>query len=62
MWLGGEDQETWLGYDGPDCKCEGQVKGFGVIACMWWTSLSKDFAPMDQGNNEEQAKLRSMNQ
>jgi hypothetical protein len=33
-----------------------------VIDRMWWTSLSKDFAPMDQGNNEEQAKLWSMNQ
>jgi hypothetical protein len=21
MWLGGEDQETWLGYDGLGCYC-----------------------------------------
>ena len=31
MWLGGEDQETWLGYDGPGCYCEGQVRGSGAI-------------------------------
>ena len=27
MWLYGEDQEIWLGFDGPSGQCEGQVKG-----------------------------------
>jgi len=57
MWLGGEDQETWLGYDGLGCKSKGQVGAFGARDRTWRTSLSKDFAPMDQGNNEEQEKL-----
>ena len=30
MWLGGEDQETWLCYNGPSYKCEGQVRVFGA--------------------------------
>jgi len=57
----GEDQETWLGYDGLGCKCEGQVEGFGATDSTWQRSLSKNLVPMDQGNGEEQAKLRSMN-
>ena len=31
MWLGGEDQETWLGYNGPGCYWEGQVRGSGAV-------------------------------
>jgi hypothetical protein len=31
MWLGGEDQEAWLGYEGPSCKCEGKAKGSGAM-------------------------------
>ena len=31
MWLGGEDQETRLGYDGLGCKCEGPRSD---ITCM----------------------------
>ena len=40
MWLGGEDQETWLGYKGLNCKCEGQARGSGVMdrhgSEQWW--------------------------
>ena len=44
---GGEDQDkTWL--DGPVASLK--------------VKLSDDLAPMDQGNNEEQVKLRLMNQ
>jgi len=61
VWLDGEDQDKalrwWTG-----CKCEGQVGGFEATNRMWRGSLSKDLAPMDQGNGEEQVKLRSMNQ
>ena len=43
---GGEDQDmTWL--DGPDASVKGK--------------LSDDFTPMDQSNDEEQVKSRSMN-
>jgi hypothetical protein len=31
MWLGGEDQETWLGYEGLGCYYQGQVRGSGVM-------------------------------
>jgi hypothetical protein len=59
MWLGGEDQDMawhrWI-----DCKCEEQVRGFGATHRMWWRSLSKDLAPMDKGNGEEQVTLRLM--
>lgn len=44
------------------CKCEGQVKGFGVMDRTWQRSLCKDLALMDRGNDEEQAKLQLMNQ
>ena len=58
---GGEDQgkalHRWTG-----CKCEGQVGGFEATNHMWRGSLSKDLAPMDQGNGEEQVQLRLMNQ
>ena len=61
VWLDGEDQDKalrrWTGY-----KCEGQVGSFEATNRMWRRSLSKDLAPMDQGNGEEQVKLRSMNQ
>jgi len=61
VWLDGEDQDKdlrrWTG-----CKCEGQVGGFEATNRMWRGSLSKDLAPMDQGNGEEQAQLRLMNQ
>ena len=57
----GEDQDKalcrWIG-----CKCEGQVRGVEATYRMWQGSLSKDLAPMDQGNSEEQVKLISMNQ
>jgi len=57
MWLGGEDQETWLGYDGPGYKSEGQVGGFSAMNRTWQRSLSKDLVPMYQGNSEKQEKL-----
>ena len=44
---GGEDQDkTWL--DGPIASVKDK--------------LSDDLAPIDRGNDEEQVKLRSMNQ
>jgi hypothetical protein len=44
---GGEDQDkTWL--DGPVASVKGK--------------LCDNVAPMDQGNNEEEVKSRSMNQ
>ena len=30
MWLGREHQETWIGYEGSGCLCEGQVRGSGA--------------------------------
>ena len=57
---GGEDQDkTWL--DRPVAKREGQVGGFGVMDRVA-VKLKQDLAPMDDGNGEEQVKLRSMNQ
>jgi hypothetical protein len=41
MWLCGEDQETWLGYYGPGCKCEGQVRGFGAMDHRWLRRASE---------------------
>lgn len=46
MWLGGKDEETRLGYDVPVSSMKGK---------------SLDLAPIDQSNDEEQAKLQSMN-
>jgi hypothetical protein len=61
MWLGGEDQDrAWHRLIG--CKYEGQVGGFGAMDRTWQRSLSKELAPMDKGNDEEQARLQSMNQ
>ena len=57
----GEDQDKAL-HQWTVCKCERQVGGFEVTNRMWRGSLSKDLAQMDQGNGEEQVKLRSMNQ
>jgi len=31
MWLGGEDQEARLGYEGLGCKCEAQARGSGAM-------------------------------
>ena len=31
MWLGGEDQEAKLDYEGPSCRGEGQARGSGVM-------------------------------
>ena len=43
------------------CKREGQVEGFRVMDRVA-VKLEQDLAPMDDGNGEEQAKSRSMNQ
>jgi hypothetical protein len=56
MWLGGKDQgKAWCRWT--SCKCEGQVRGFGVTHRMCRRSLSKDLAPMDKGNSEEQSDV-----
>jgi hypothetical protein len=31
MWLGGEDQETRLGYDGSGCSVKGKPRDFGAM-------------------------------
>ena len=57
---GGEDQDmTWL--DGPGCKREGQVEGFGAMDRVA-VKLEQDLALMDEGNGEKQVRSRSMNQ
>ena len=56
----GEDQDKAL-CQWTSCKCEGQVGGFEATNRMWRGNLSKDLASMDQGNGEEQVKLRLMN-
>ena len=44
---GREDQDkTWL--DGPVCKHEGQVGGFGAMDRVA-VNLEQDLAPMDEG-------------
>ena len=52
MWLDGEDRDKTL-HRWTGCKCEGQVGGFEVTNRLWRGSLSKDLAPMDQGNGED---------
>jgi hypothetical protein len=60
MSLGGEDQDkAWL--DGPVASVKGKSEVL-KRQTVWRESLSKDLAPMDQGNGEEQLRLRSMNQ
>jgi hypothetical protein len=52
---GGEDQdETWL--DGPVASVKGKLEDCMVV------KLEQDLASMDEGNDEEQVKSRSMNQ
>ena len=62
MWLGGEDQEAWLDYDGPSCKHEGKARGLGAMDHQGGEIRVESFAPMDRGNGEEQVKLEWMNQ
>lgn len=61
MWLYEEDQETCFGCVGPSCKCEGQVKDFGAMDRVAM-KFEQALAPMNQANDEEHAKLQSLNQ
>ena len=57
---GGEDQDmTWL--DGPVASVKGESEAL-KRQTVWRGSLSKDLAPIDRGNDEEQLRSRSMNQ
>jgi hypothetical protein len=56
MWLGGEDQD-WAWLNGLVASMKGKLK-----ALTWQWSLSKDLAPMDWSNGEEEVSSRSMNQ
>jgi hypothetical protein len=62
IWLGGEDQEARLGYEGPGCKCEGQARGSDEMDHRDGEVHVEGLALIDQDNGEEQARLQSMNQ
>ena len=62
MWLYGEDQEIWLGFDGPSGYCEGQVKGSCVRDRMVVKQEQGLSIDGHKSNGEEQAMLRLMNQ
>ena len=53
IWLDGEDQEARLGYEGPNCKREGQARDSGAMDRQGAKVRVEDLAPMDQGNGEE---------
>jgi hypothetical protein len=59
MWLSGEDQETWLGYDGSGYKHEGQARGLGATG---GEARVESLALINLGNSEEQAMLRLKHQ
>ena len=62
MWLGGEDQETRLGRDGPIASVKDKSEALKRQTTSGGEVWAKDLALMDQGNGKEQAKLQSMNQ
>ena len=56
-----EKIKTRLGLMDQLQACEGQVGGFGAMDRVA-VKLEQDLAPMDEGNDEEQVRSRSMNQ
>jgi len=57
-----EKIKTKLCVDGPVASVKGKLEALKRQTTCGGGNLSKDLAPMDQGNGEEQVKLRSMNQ
>ena len=61
IWLGGEGQGE-ASLRRACCRSEGHARGSGAMNNQDGEARVEGLAPMDRGNCEEQAGLRSMNQ